>query len=64
MDEAIYHGNPISSEGSLVFYDFGWDIVEMCKDAGFSHVSMSAYFNRELGHLGYAPLFVFIAEKD
>ena len=63
LEEAIYHGNPVSSEGSLVFYDFGWDIISMCKNVGFSSVNMLAYFSIGLGHLGYAPLFVFMAIK-
>jgi SAM-dependent methyltransferase len=31
-----YHENPIDPKGSLVFYDYGWDILERCRRAGFA----------------------------
>lgn len=34
--EPVYHGNPVDSQrGSLVFTDFGWDVVERFRSAGF-----------------------------
>jgi SAM-dependent methyltransferase len=47
-----YHGNPVSADGSLVFTDFGWDILDVIKRAGFSKVSLDVYASTELGHLG------------
>ena len=47
-----FHGNPISEKGSLVFYVFGWDVLGMCKEAGFSVAKFScthSYFNGYLG---------------
>ena len=36
-----YHGNPVDPEGgSLVFQIPGWDILDMCRAAGFSDASM------------------------
>ena len=64
LEEPAYHGNPVSSDGALVFYDFGWDMLDVCKDAGFSNVYMAAYFSEYLGNLCEFPLFVFIAEKN
>ena len=62
LEEAVYHGNPFRSDGSLVFYDFGWDILEICKNCGFSDVNMVAYFSKRFGHLNHhAPLFMFTA---
>jgi len=64
IEEASYHGNPIMpDEGSLVFYDFGWDILDMCKSADFSDANMVAYYDADFGHIDYSPLFVFIAKK-
>jgi len=63
LEEPTYHGNPVSSDGSLVFYDFGWDMLDMCKNAGFTNVYMIAYFSEYLGNLCESPLFVFVAEK-
>jgi len=61
--EAEYHRNPLSRDGSLVFYDFGWDMLNICKSAGFSEVNMIVYFSRRFGHLYDKPLCMFIAKK-
>jgi SAM-dependent methyltransferase len=49
---AVYHGNPISREGSLVFTDFGFDLLQKVREAGFSPVSAVVYWSIEHGHLG------------
>lgn len=49
---AMFHGNPVSEKGSLVFTSFGWDILEDMKKAGFSDVFLEVYANAEYGHLG------------
>ena len=48
----MFHGNPVSAEGSLVFTDFGWDLITTIKQAGFSDVALDVYASPELGHLG------------
>jgi len=57
-----YHGNPVSDEGSLVFQDFGWDLLETMQSAGFSPVQCESYWNDEFGHLG-TGLLVFRLRK-
>jgi SAM-dependent methyltransferase len=32
-----YHGNPVDPQGSLVFQVPGWDVLDMCRVAGFAH---------------------------
>ncbi len=59
---SVYHGNPVSADGSLVFTDFGWDILDVIKRAGFLEVSVDVYASAELGHLGGGQL-VFHAQK-
>jgi SAM-dependent methyltransferase len=60
--DPIYHGNPVSGEGSLVYCDFGWDIFELFKSCGFSanvhFISLPA-----AGHLGHDNL-IFILKKE
>ncbi|MDP1665896.1 MAG: methyltransferase domain-containing protein [Methylobacter sp.] len=51
-----YHGNPVSADGSLVFTDFGWDVLEEMQEAGFSDVSIEVYASVEFGHLGGGQL--------
>ena len=58
-----YHGNPIDPErGSLVYHDFGWDLLPMIREAGFRDAFVGLYWSLEYGHLG-APQTVFIATK-
>jgi O-antigen biosynthesis protein len=57
-----FHGNPVSADGSLVFTDFGWDLLTTMKDAGFSDAAVDVYVSAELGHFGSGQL-VFRAGK-
>lgn len=56
-----FHGNPVSAGGSLVFTDFGWDLLATMKDAGFSDVAVNVYATPELGHLGGGQLIFRLA---
>jgi len=47
-----YHGNPVSKEGSLVFTDFGWDLLRAGQDQGFQDVTLHYYASSAYGHLG------------
>ncbi|MFZ4480308.1 MAG: class I SAM-dependent methyltransferase [Rhodoferax sp.] len=47
-----FHGNPVSKDGSLVFTDFGWDLIKEIKMRGFSDAYMSSFAAPEYGHLG------------
>lgn len=53
----VYHGNPLSAEGSLVFQDFGWDLFDVMRGVGFAP-SCECYCCDEFGHVG-AGLLVF-----
>ncbi|MEZ5796725.1 MAG: class I SAM-dependent methyltransferase [Paracoccaceae bacterium] len=53
-----YHGDPLSTEGVLCFYHFGWDILQAMKDAGFSDATCHFYWDYDSGYLGGAlPIF-------
>lgn len=58
-----YHGNPVSSDGSLVFQDFGWDLLHVMTRVGFSSAVCELYSSDEFGHLG-AGLLVFRLSKS
>ena len=47
-----YHGNPVSADGSLVFTDFGWDLLNVMKESGFSDACINVYAFPRLGHIG------------
>lgn len=51
-----FHGNPVSADGSLVFTDFGWDLLDTMKEAGFLDVTVDVYAAAEFGHLGGGQL--------
>jgi SAM-dependent methyltransferase len=58
----IFHGNPVSVDGSLVFTDFGWDVFVDMKEAGFAEVGVEVYASAEYGHFGDGQL-VFRARR-
>lgn len=56
LQPPVYHGNPLSSEGSLVFTDFGWDILQELRDIGFKQSYGVVYFSSKKGYLGDFPV--------
>ena len=58
----VYHGNPVSKEGSIVFTDFGWDLLADMVKCGFAEAAIEVYGSKEHGHLGGGQL-VFRARK-
>ncbi len=58
----VYHGNPLSADGSLVFTDFGWDILEIIKSSGFQSAGVRVYASEKFGHLGGGQI-VFEAQR-
>jgi SAM-dependent methyltransferase len=58
-----YHGNPVSEKGSLVFHDFGWDLLAHCREAGFAEAYALFYHDLRCGYLGDGGQMIFMAEK-
>lgn len=61
-----YHGNPVDPEGgSLVFQIPGWDILAMCREAGFSAAQMVFIGSARLGITGrdVPGVFVLVATR-
>lgn len=58
IKEPIYHGNPVSNNGSLVFNIFGWDILNILKDCGFSDAYIKTYYSIENAYIGNLPLYI------
>lgn len=59
----VYHVNPVDKGGSLVFYDYGWDLLEWIKDAGFDDVYFVDGYSVKNGNIGNNSLYFIIAEK-
>ena len=63
LKKAVYHGNPISKQGSLVTYDWGADFVDyVYKHSGMS-TTIYLHIDRSLG-LDAKYLEVFISKKS
>ncbi len=56
--EAVYHGNPLSEEGSLVFHDFGWDFLDLIRNTGFKEVCLCHYWSKLYGYLGEPQYYI------
>jgi GT2 family glycosyltransferase/glycosyltransferase involved in cell wall biosynthesis/SAM-dependent methyltransferase len=54
----VYHGNPVSEDGSLVFTDFGWDFLQDIRNAGFGKVALRFYWSEVYGHLGAGQHYI------
>jgi len=60
----IYHSNPVAeNEGSLVYYDYGWDFLDMLRKAGFSDAYMLGFYDILFGHIGNGLQFIFCGVK-
>jgi SAM-dependent methyltransferase len=57
-----YHGNPVSADGSLAFYHFGWELLDQIRAAGFEDVRACQYWSRDYGYLGREQM-VFLARR-
>jgi len=55
-----YHGNPLSEQGSLVFHDYGWDLLDDFRAAGFADIALCQYWSYFYGYLG-EPQYYFHA---
>ena len=43
------HGDPLVPEGILAFYNFGWSLIDDCRDAGFEDVQIKLLYRPDLG---------------
>ena len=57
-----YHGDPMSSDGALCFYHFGWSLLTELRRAGWRSVALHFYASAERGYLG-GPQFLIAARR-
>lgn len=57
-----YHAHPRNPKGSLCFQQFGWEMFEQLKQAGFHDVWALRYYSPDYGYLGSEQL-QFLAQK-
>lgn len=63
LEEAIYHGNPVSNKGSLVTYDWGSDFADYVYKHSRMSTTIYLHVDRSLG-LDAMYLQVFISKKS
>jgi ubiquinone/menaquinone biosynthesis C-methylase UbiE len=56
--EPCYHRDPLVPGGLLSYYDFGMDLTEQMKAAGFQQAQLVCYHSRHWGYLGENVIFV------
>jgi SAM-dependent methyltransferase len=61
LHEPQFHGNPVSAEGSLVFYDHGWDLLDRLRAHGFADAYVVGYWSALYGYLGGDGLLTMIS---
>ncbi len=47
-----YHGDPLSSEGCLCYYHFGWELLDVLRSIGFEDVTALMFSSADHGYLG------------
>jgi len=59
--EPSYHGDPLSDQGVLSYYDFGMELLDEMRVAGFQECFLACYKSKEWVYLG--DNVVFLARK-
>lgn len=60
--EPSYHGDPVNGQGVLCFQEFGWDLADAMREAGFQGVEVWSGWSAEYGYYGSFQSF-FVARK-
>ena len=63
LHQPIYHGNPMSQKGSLVFYDFGWEVIDWLNKTEFPVVLIGLYWSYDCGYLGNGCQIFFVCKR-
>lgn len=65
LDRPEIHGNPTDPEqGSLVFYRYGWDLLDRIRAAGFADAAGLAFWSARHGVMGERFQWVVVATRD
>jgi len=56
--EPCYHGDPLSDQGVLSYYDFGMELLDDMRSAGFQECFLSCYQSRKWAYLSGNVIFI------
>jgi SAM-dependent methyltransferase len=62
-DVKYYEGNHSTDKKSPIFYDLGWDLLDIIKECGFKEAYLLCYYSATYGYLGEGLQSIFVAEK-
>jgi SAM-dependent methyltransferase len=54
-----YHSDPLSTDGALCYQIFGWDLVGLLANAGFSNAAIYFFWSERFGYLGGLQPLIF-----
>jgi len=52
LQDPEFHGDPLSADGALCFYHFGWSLLDDLRAFGFQDPRIVLFWSRRYGHLG------------
>jgi hypothetical protein len=53
LEPPMYHGDPVQPEhGILCYHDFGWEVLDAARAAGFADAAAVAFRSPRHGYLG------------
>ena len=58
LTEPCYHGDPLSDQGVLSYYDFGMDLLDELREAGFQECFLACYYSKEWAYLNRNVVYV------
>jgi len=58
LTEPCYHGDPLSDQGVLSYYDFGVDLLDELRGAGFQECFLSCYYSKKWAYLNRNVVYV------
>lgn len=58
LTEPCYHGDPLSDKGVLSFYDFGMDLLEEMREAGFNECFVVCFYSEKWAYLNRNVVFI------
>lgn len=56
--EPSYHGDPLSNDGVLCYYEFGMDMLQDIHEAGFQDAFLVCYISHKWAYYGQHAVFV------
>jgi|CXWL01.1.fsa_nt_gi SAM-dependent methyltransferase len=55
---ALYHGDPLQEGGVLCYQEFGWDLLDAVRAAGFAHAEIITCWAPDMGYYGSFQPFI------